>query len=322
MTGAANHRAIIPPVAEALSERPTWSVMIPTYNSARYLGETIASVLAQDPGPARMQIEVVDDGSDDDPAQIVERLGKGRVQFHRQPRNLGQIANFASCLQRSRGHYVHLLHGDDRVRPGYYEAMEAGFSDDPAIGAAFCRWSLIDGEGAELECQEEEIPAPGILPDALARLAGDQRIVTPSIAVRRTVWEQLGGFDDRLKCAEDWEMWVRIASRYAIYYDPRPMAEYRVHNTSTTARAMQGAQEMYFTSRAMQIFAPLLPREVRASVLRSARKKFAARSIERGRALNAAGDRSAAKAHARMALRFAHGPRTWRHAMHIYLGGQ
>ena len=47
--------------------RPVWSVMIPTYNCARYLRETLASVLAQDPGPDQMQIEVIDDCSTDHP---------------------------------------------------------------------------------------------------------------------------------------------------------------------------------------------------------------------------------------------------------------
>ena len=60
--------------------RPLWSVMIPAYNCASYLRQTLASVLAQDPGPEQMQIEVVDDGSTkDDPESVVRETGKGRV---------------------------------------------------------------------------------------------------------------------------------------------------------------------------------------------------------------------------------------------------
>src|SRR5215204_402078 len=94
--------------------RPLWSVMIPSYNCARSLPETLESVLLQDPGPRAMQIEVVDDCSTEgDPEALVMELGRGRVSYFRQPENIGHSRNFNTCLQRSRGHLVHLLHGDD-----------------------------------------------------------------------------------------------------------------------------------------------------------------------------------------------------------------
>src|ERR1700740_632053 len=107
------------PVPSAV-KRPLWSVMIPTFNCAKYLRETLASVLAQDPGPEQMQIEVVDDCSDkDDPAGGVKELGRCRVLFHRKSVNEGAIQNFNTCLERSRGHLIHVLHGDDLVEPGF-----------------------------------------------------------------------------------------------------------------------------------------------------------------------------------------------------------
>ena len=103
---AHSYRPIIPPVSENTS-RPLWSVMIPTYNCANYLRETLASVLAQDLGSDVMQIMVIDDCSDDNPESVVEELGKGRVEFYRQPQNVGMTHNFQTSLEKSRGHLVH-----------------------------------------------------------------------------------------------------------------------------------------------------------------------------------------------------------------------
>ena len=116
-----SYRAEIPPVSEG-TNRPLWSVMIPTYHCACFLRQTLESVLSQDPGPDLMQIEVVDDGSTlDDPGAVVAAVGRGRVGFYRQPQNVGHTKNFETCLRRSRGKVVHLLHGDDYVLPGFYK---------------------------------------------------------------------------------------------------------------------------------------------------------------------------------------------------------
>jgi glycosyltransferase involved in cell wall biosynthesis len=91
--------------------------MIPTYHCAAYLRETLESVLAQDPGPERMQIEVIDDHSTaDDPEAVVREPASDRVAFHRQSRNVvGHVASFNTCLRRARGGLVHLLRGASAV---------------------------------------------------------------------------------------------------------------------------------------------------------------------------------------------------------------
>ena len=129
------------------ASRPLWSVMIPAYNCAQYLRETLASVLVQDPGADRMQIEVVDDCSSDDPKAVVNEVDPGRVEYYRQSQNVGTVRNFNTCLERSRGFLVHILHGDDAVRDGFYRVMEQPFDTYPQLGAAFCRYISMDAEG-------------------------------------------------------------------------------------------------------------------------------------------------------------------------------
>jgi glycosyltransferase involved in cell wall biosynthesis len=203
---------LIAPVAPT-DHRPLWSVMIPAYNCLVYLKDALLSVLAQDMGEDLMQIEVVDDASTDgDVAGLVASLGKGRVQYYRQPVNVGSLRNFETCINRSRGHYVHLLHGDDRVMVGYYARMTRLFEQHPLAGAAFSSYASIDEVGSRTY-----VPAPidsaGILSNWLLRIAERQLIQYASISVRREVYEHLGSFYGT-NYGEDWEMWVRIARYY------------------------------------------------------------------------------------------------------------
>jgi cellulose synthase/poly-beta-1,6-N-acetylglucosamine synthase-like glycosyltransferase len=256
--------------------------MIPTYNCAAYLRQTLASVLAQDPGPERMQIEVVDDGSTlDDPEAVVREMGQARVSFFRQPQNVGHVANFNSCLRRARGELVHLLHGDDRVRPGFYKALEPAFAQHPEIGAAFCRAVYMDLEGGSEALGSLEQPHSGVLPGWLERLAGGQRVATPSVVVRRAVYERLGGFDKRIRCAgEDWEMWVRIAAHYPVWYEPEALAEYRVKRVGSLTGDARGTPELIRDMRRatdiiQSYLSEHLPTPAARKVLRCARTEYA-----------------------------------------------
>ena len=84
--------------------------MIPTYNCAVWLRETLEGVLAQDPGPEAMQIEVIDDTSTKDDPEAVVREASGRVTFYRHPQNVGATANFDACACPVSGGIVQILH--------------------------------------------------------------------------------------------------------------------------------------------------------------------------------------------------------------------
>jgi glycosyltransferase involved in cell wall biosynthesis len=297
------YRAKIPPVTDN-SARPFWSVMIPTYHCARYLQETLESVLAQDPGPAAMQIEVVDDCSTlDDPEIVVQDIGRGRVTFYRQPQNVGHTRNFETCLQRAHGKVIHLLHGDDHVLNGFYRKMQHAFERQPKIGAAFCRQILVDDNGTWQNYSPLEQATSGILNNWLERLAEEQRIMTPSIVVRREVYEQLGGFDNRLICSEDWEMWVRIASQYPIWYEVDPLAVYRMHSASNTGRHIRNADDVRYNAMAIEIFRSYLPEEIVEKVTRKARETYALSALDTAHALLTKQDFSGVAAQIREALR-------------------
>jgi len=307
------YRARIRPVPPGTA-RPLWSVMIPTYHCAAYLRETLESVLAQDPGPDDMQIEVVDDHSTRDrPEAVVAEIGRGRVGFHRQERNVGHVRNFETCLQRARGRWIHLLHGDDLVGPGFYARMTAAFEAAPEIGAAFCRAIYVDEQGRATGYTPMERPESGVLENAVERLALEQRIMTPSIVVRRDVYEALGGFDTRLRCSEDWEMWVRAAAAYPIWYQAEPLAMYRMHPDSNTGRHIRSGEDILFTRLAIDIFERYLPRASASRIARAARETYAMAAVDMARTLARRGDRVGMGAQIRAAIGCSRSPRVlWR----------
>lgn len=319
------YRVTIPSVPDG-TRRPLWSVMIPTYNCAGYLRETLASVLAQDPGPEVMQIEVVDDYStQDDPAAVVEELGRGRVGFYRQTENVGYIRNFETCLKRSHGKLIHLLHGDDYVRDGFYRQMQRAFDDNPEIGAAFCRHIYMDEHSKSESISSLERSESGILSNWLEQIAGGQRLATPSIVVQRDVYEKLGGFDRRLSCAgEDWEMWVRIAAHYPFWFEVEPLAAYRVKRsgslTANSARTGELVRDMRTATEIIESYLPnYLPKRQARQLSNKAREIYALWALEAAQKMFATGNLGAVIAQTQEALKCSHSFRTILLVVHLFL---
>jgi glycosyltransferase involved in cell wall biosynthesis len=230
---------LAPPVIHPINDnlpRPLWSVMIPAYNCSSYLVETLRSVLMQDLGETMMQIELVDDCSTDaDVEQLVKEISDGRITYFRQNQNVGSLRNFETCIKRARGHYVHILHGDDRLIDGYYMEMTAIFEKFPVAGAAFCAWNYIDNNGKFLTHSGFEANTQCLLQNWLHKLSIRQRMQYAVVTVKRDVYEKLGGFYG-VTYGEDWEMWARIAKHYQVAYSPKTLAEYREHANNSISR--------------------------------------------------------------------------------------
>jgi glycosyltransferase involved in cell wall biosynthesis len=250
--------------------------MIPSYNRIKYLEAALGSVLAQDPGVGVMQIEVVDDASTiEDPEPLVRQMGGDRVVFFRRSRNVGQFGNLNTCIERARGKWVHILHSDDMALPGFYERFRSALRDRDDLGAAFCRHAIIDGNGRRLRTSVLERDTPGQLPDYIEKIGASPRLQFPSIVVRRAVYEKLGGFRLDLPCAGDWEMWVRIAASYPLWYDPEILAAYREHTYTVTGKVMTTGENIVDNRRCVEICHAYLPPD-RADAISRRGKEWAA----------------------------------------------
>jgi hypothetical protein len=281
---------VIGPAIPSVSDgdmRPTWSVMIPTFNSERFLAQALESVLLQAPPAKQMQIDVVDDCSVVDPRPIVERVGKGRVACFRNPRNLGLAGNFNACIERSRGQLVHILHADDLVLPGYYKTIEATARDFPAAALFATRVFFCDVDGV-IELVSPRLPSfekgPG---RDLSDFAPGNPLQCPAVTVRRSFYEQHGGFLPELAYTLDWEMWVRAVALAGAVVRPQVLAVYRTwegNHTHELARSAECLRDIERFAQLMQTRHAGFPADrIRAHVRHLARQqemKFRARGDE------------------------------------------
>ncbi|HRO42729.1 MAG TPA: glycosyltransferase [Flavipsychrobacter sp.] len=267
-----------PPTIAPLPEgtvRPVFSVMIPTYNCSQYLVKTLRNVLAQDMGEALMQIEVIDDHSSDaDVETLVRTIGNGRVKYFRQPKNVGSLRNFETCINRARGEYVHILHGDDMVHDGFYKEIEMLFEQFPTAGAAFTEFEYVNENDDFIKRDEQLLTAPGILKDWNLYIAKRQRIQPPAIVVKRSVYEHIGSFY-AVHYGEDWEMWNRIANKYEVAHSPKALASYRSHNSNISTHSLLTGKNIKDINKVITIIQTYLPANKKRKIANEAKRNFA-----------------------------------------------
>ncbi|WP_447977174.1 glycosyltransferase family 2 protein [Candidatus Nitrospira bockiana] len=198
--------------------QPLVSVVIPTHNHGRYIGEAIASVQAQ--ANSRCEIVVVDDGSTDHTADVL--AGCSGVRYIRQA-NRGPAAARNRGLAASRGDYVVFLDADDRVLPGHFETCLDGFRRRPEVGWVCGDFRLLgpDSTWRHVHCCDP-------LPDHYGSLLRVNFIGSiHAVMFKRQVLVEAGGFDPRLQACEDYDLYLRLARRTPLYCHHEVIAEYR-----------------------------------------------------------------------------------------------
>jgi len=290
--------------------QPFWSVMIPAYNRTKYLERTLRSVLDQAPGVEEMQIAVLDNASPGPEVEaMVREVGGERVEFVRQPINLGMVGNWNSCIQHARGHWVHILHDDDMVRPGFYAAYRQFIEAHPEVGLVFSRSLTID----ENDRWVEIIASPsgqsdsGALPDALYKIVTEnlgQFLRCPAVVVSQEAYQKLGGFQSDLVFAVDVEMWMRVAAAYPVGYLEMPLALYRLHSQRATHELMVREDLTKDISRTLNLGISQLPPAVRAEARREADKCCATYALIYRDLLHQKGQHKAAVLYAWRAYQF------------------
>ncbi len=191
------------------SRSPLVTVVTPAYNVAKYVGETVDSVLRQT--FRDFEYLVVDDGSIDNSAEIIKahvgddprfRLGAGEHRGPSAARNAG--------IREAKGQYIAFLDGDDRWHPKFLDRqLQLIESLPPDVGAVFCRSRMVLENGTPVFFQWQRAGRYDF-DDFLVN--GNPARNGSSLLIRKSCFADVGGFDEELPHLEDLDMWLRIAA--------------------------------------------------------------------------------------------------------------
>lgn len=231
---------------------PLVSILVPSYNGARFLREALDSILSQT--YRNIEVLLLDDASTDDTATIAAEYA-GRITYIRQPANLYIYDNVNVGIARARGELIATYHADDIYLPTIVEAQVAYFQKHPEVGAVFCADIFIDADGFEYGrlvlppevCGEVPLDYPVVLNTLLTYM--NSFLVCPTAMVRASVHREIGVYDQaRYRIAADLEMWLRIARHCPIAVLESHLMKYRhFHgNASQQYNRLRTAPENYF----------------------------------------------------------------------------
>ena len=258
----------------AAQAAPTFSVVIPSYNSAQTIGSAIRSVLAQT--RSDFELIVADDRSTDDSREVVTAfLGDERVTLVTRDVNGGQSAARNTGIARARGEYVCFLDSDDVWLPRYLDEMAVSLEANSDASVAYTdAWVLYDGIGRILRRTAMETYRPPATPPHplafLRALLEYGNFVYYSVAARRQALLDAGGYNEALRGGPDYELWLRLsATGHTFVRCEEVLAIYRRREGQLTSDPAWSDRAMAATFR-LVADQYSVPADIRALALRRA----------------------------------------------------
>jgi glycosyltransferase involved in cell wall biosynthesis len=217
------------------SRRPAVSIVMPTFNRLRYIVETVRSVQAQT--FEDWELVVVDDGSTDDTLATLAALDDSRIRCLSVPHS-GYLARLRNLgIRQARGVYVAFQDSDDLWLPHKLTLQLERLRERPDRRWSYTSFRLIDGAGAAYPTVDPHFGRVRGTSDGLSRrlLAHEEIITTPSLLIERSLLDEIGGFNDSLRRAAEFDLAVRLSRRSAAAVIDEPVVLVRRHRASASA---------------------------------------------------------------------------------------
>lgn len=210
--------------------QPLVSVVTPCFNAARFIEETIASVLGQK--YPRVEYIVMDGGSTDGTLDVLARYA-GRLRYYSQ-KDGGQADAVNRGFALTEGEIFTFLNADDTYLPDSIARAVEGFDRHPEAAVVYGDAWHVDENGSAISRYPAE-PFDG------ARLARRCIICQPAAWIRRQAFAECGGLDARLHFALDYDLWIRLARRHSLVKIDSVLANSRLHAAAKTVGQTAGA---------------------------------------------------------------------------------
>lgn len=208
------------------ARRPLVTIVTPSYNQGRYIGDAIESVLAQD--YPNIEYLVVDGGSSDRTLEVLQSYD-GRLTWTSEP-DRGQAHAINKGFRRANGSILGWLNSDDVYERGAISHVVQAFRAHPSAGLVYGNGAILDQTGDRLRSFDE------IEPFSLWRLVhGLDYILQPAAFFRHEAVFDAGLLDEDLEFGLDWDLWIRLAENHDVVYLDAELGSSRVYEETKTS---------------------------------------------------------------------------------------
>jgi glycosyltransferase involved in cell wall biosynthesis len=235
-----------------------------------------------------MEVLIVDDASDTPVYDALEANVRHVVRYHRNPQTLGIPGSWDKGIALSRGRWIHVLHDDDYVLPGFYGRLRQSLEGSAdSVAGAFTGYENIDEAGKILFRQQACGGHRGVAKDWISVIGVANPLNMPAVVVRRSAHERLGGYHG------DWELYKRIAAFGEWWSEPDILARYREHARSKTKELLRSGRYAVSIRRAIEMSHGYFPAAIREPLTHRARQYYFDRCLAQLAVLTRTGDRDA-----------------------------
>jgi len=256
------------------AELPLVSVSITTHNRVGMVTHAVDSVLAQD--YYCFEVIICDDGSTDGTGEVIRARYGDRVTYLYQD-NQGPAAARCATIRHTRGEYIALMDDDDIWLPGKLSLQVAALQQHPEAGLCYglCLAGTPDGQRTERPHGQSHRGRSG---DVFGLFLHRNVIMEPAVMVRRSVLEEVGGFDPAMAGGKDTDLFLRIALRHQAVYLREPLMVVRQHQGRRTRSIENRLRAPRARARTMEKLLGMLPPERERFRPTLARRLVAARA--------------------------------------------